>query len=71
MISSILLSLLWSIKEAKVNCKNEKVNPFQKEKGEWNFTLLTPSRKEYIFKLSDFSSDSHTGEYIAEKIGYH
>lgn len=34
----------------------------------WNFTILTPNRKEYIFQLSDLSSDSHTGEYIAEKI---
>jgi hypothetical protein len=34
----------------------------------WNFTILTPYRKEYIFQLSDLSEDSHTGEYIAEKI---
>ena len=34
----------------------------------WNFTILTPTRKEYIFQLSDLSNDSHTGEYIAEKI---
>ena len=34
----------------------------------WNFTILTPQRKEYIFQLSDLSEDSHTGEYIAEKI---
>ena len=34
----------------------------------WNFTILTSQRKEYIFQLSDFSEDSHTGEYIAEKI---
>ena len=34
----------------------------------WNFTILTPQRKEYIFQLSDLSEDSHTGEFIAEKI---
>jgi hypothetical protein len=34
----------------------------------WNFTILTPSRKEYIFQLSDFSDDSHTAEFISEKI---
>jgi hypothetical protein len=34
----------------------------------WNFTILTPGRKEYVIKLSDFSSDSHTGDFIAEKI---
>ncbi|GES83514.1 ribonuclease H-like domain-containing protein [Rhizophagus clarus] len=34
----------------------------------WNFTILTPNRKEYVFQLSDLSSDSHTGKYIAEKI---
>ena len=34
----------------------------------WNFTILTPQRKEYIFQLSDLSEDSHTGEYIAKKI---
>ncbi|GET56736.1 ribonuclease H-like domain-containing protein [Rhizophagus irregularis DAOM 181602=DAOM 197198] len=33
----------------------------------WNFTILTPNRKEYIFQFSDLFSDSHTGEYIAEK----
>ena len=34
----------------------------------WNFTILTPTNKEYIYQLSDLSSNSHTGEFIAEKI---
>jgi hypothetical protein len=34
----------------------------------WNFTILTPTRKEYIVKLSDFSVNSYTAEFIAEKI---
>jgi hypothetical protein len=34
----------------------------------WNFTILTPTRKEYIIQLSDLSADSHTGDFIAEKI---
>lgn len=34
----------------------------------WNFILLTPSRKEYLFQLSDLSLDSHTAEYLASKI---
>jgi hypothetical protein len=29
---------------------------------------LTPTNKEYIYQLSDLSSNSHTGEFIAEKI---
>lgn len=34
----------------------------------WNFTVLTPTRKEYVVKLSDFSANSHTAEFIAEKL---
>lgn len=34
----------------------------------WNFTILTPTRKEYVIRLSDLSSDSHTGEFIADRI---
>ena len=34
----------------------------------WNFTILTPTCKEYIIQLSDLSADSHTGDFIAEKI---
>ena len=34
----------------------------------WNFTILTPTRKEYIIQLFDLSAHSYTGEFIAEKI---
>jgi len=34
----------------------------------WNFTILTPTRKEYIIQLSDLSADSHTSDFITEKI---
>ena len=34
----------------------------------WNFTILTPTRKEHIIQLSDLSADSHTSDFIAEKI---
>jgi hypothetical protein len=34
----------------------------------WNFTILTPTNKEYVYQLSDLSSNSHTGQFIAEKI---
>jgi replicative superfamily II helicase len=34
----------------------------------WNFILLTPSRKEYLYQLSDLSLDSHTAEYLAVQI---
>src|SRR5688500_13058199 len=35
----------------------------------WNFVIMTPSRKEYLFKLQDLSDYSHTGNYITEVIG--
>jgi hypothetical protein len=34
----------------------------------WNFIILTPMRKEYLYQLSDLSLDSHTAKYLAEKI---
>ncbi|GET03302.1 ribonuclease H-like domain-containing protein [Rhizophagus clarus] len=34
----------------------------------WNFILLTPSHKEYLYQLSDLSLDSHTAEYLAVQI---
>jgi hypothetical protein len=34
----------------------------------WNFILLTPTRKEYLYQLSDLSLNSHTAEYLASKI---
>ena len=30
--------------------------------------MLTPSRKEYVYQLADLSLDSHTAEYLADKI---
>ena len=30
--------------------------------------ILTSSRKEYLYKLSDLSENSHTGEYLADQI---
>ena len=32
----------------------------------WNFTIMTPSRKEYLYQLRDLSEDSHTAEYLSE-----
>jgi len=34
----------------------------------WNFIILTPMRKEYLYQLSDLSLNSHTAKYLAEKI---
>ena len=34
----------------------------------WNFTMLTPICKEYIVNLSDFFTNFHTAEFIAEKL---
>lgn len=34
----------------------------------WNFIILTPQRKEYLYQLSDLSLDSHTANYLAKKI---
>lgn len=34
----------------------------------WNFIILTPLRKEYLYQLSDLSLNSHTATYLAEKI---
>ena len=30
---------------------------------------MTPSRKEYLYKLADLSESSHTGNYLSEVIG--
>ncbi|CAB4437160.1 unnamed protein product [Rhizophagus irregularis] len=35
----------------------------------WNFIIMTPSRKEYLFKLADLSENSHTGNFLSEIIG--
>jgi hypothetical protein len=34
----------------------------------WNFIVMTPSRKEYLFQLLDLSEFSHTAEYLASVI---
>jgi hypothetical protein len=34
----------------------------------WNFIILTPTCKEYLYQLSDLSLNSHTSEYLAAKI---
>ena len=34
----------------------------------WNFIIITPDRKEYLYQLCDFSDESHTGEFIANQI---
>jgi hypothetical protein len=34
----------------------------------WNFIIMTPSRKEYLYQLSDLSENSHTAEYLAATI---
>ena len=34
----------------------------------YNFIILTPSRKEYLIALRNFSKESHTGEMLANEI---
>ena len=34
----------------------------------WNFIVLTPSRKEYLYRLSDLSENSHTADFLVGKI---
>ncbi|GBB93726.1 hypothetical protein RclHR1_02220021 [Rhizophagus clarus] len=34
----------------------------------WNFIILTPSCKEYLYQLSNLLLDSHTATYLAKKI---
>jgi len=34
----------------------------------WNFTILTPTCKEYIIQLFDLFSDFYTSDFIAKKI---
>ncbi|EXX62953.1 hypothetical protein RirG_156900 [Rhizophagus irregularis DAOM 197198w] len=34
----------------------------------WNFVILTPSRKEYLYQLLDLLSNLHTAEFLAVKI---
>jgi hypothetical protein len=34
----------------------------------WNFVILTPSREEYLYELRNYSSQSHTAEFLANQI---
>ncbi|GBC53927.2 ribonuclease H-like domain-containing protein [Rhizophagus irregularis DAOM 181602=DAOM 197198] len=34
----------------------------------WNFIVMTSSRKEYLYQLSDLSENSHTAEYLVTVI---
>jgi hypothetical protein len=34
----------------------------------WNFIILTPERKEYFYALKDFSSYSHTADFLFKQI---
>ena len=34
----------------------------------WNFVIMTPSRKEYLYKLKDLSEHSHTSSMLVEEI---
>ncbi|GBC39627.2 ribonuclease H-like domain-containing protein [Rhizophagus irregularis DAOM 181602=DAOM 197198] len=34
----------------------------------WNFIVMTPSHKEYLYQLSDLSENSHTAEYLVTVI---
>ncbi|GBC42690.2 ribonuclease H-like domain-containing protein [Rhizophagus irregularis DAOM 181602=DAOM 197198] len=34
----------------------------------WNFIVMTPSCKEYLYQLSDLSENSHTAEYLVTVI---
>ena len=34
----------------------------------WNFIVMTPLRKEYLYQLSDLSENLHTAEYLVTVI---
>ena len=34
----------------------------------WNYVITTSNNYEYLYKLDDLSSNSHTGLYLASKI---
>ncbi|CAG8854860.1 44269_t:CDS:2, partial [Gigaspora margarita] len=34
----------------------------------YNFIILTPTHNKFLYSLKDFSMDSHTAEFLAEKI---
>ncbi|GBC50085.2 ribonuclease H-like domain-containing protein [Rhizophagus irregularis DAOM 181602=DAOM 197198] len=34
----------------------------------YNYIILTPDREQYLYSLNDYSSDYHTGEFLASEI---
>ena len=34
----------------------------------YNFIIITPDRKEFLYLLKDFSAESHTADFLASKI---
>ncbi|RHZ75278.1 hypothetical protein Glove_216g25 [Diversispora epigaea] len=40
----------------------------EKNYSYWNFIIMIPKRHEYLYQLCDFSKESHTGDFLAEKI---
>jgi len=34
----------------------------------WGFMILTPHRKEFLYKLEDLSDQHHTGDFLASKM---
>lgn len=39
-----------------------------KSKSVYNFIIITPDRKEFLYSLKDFSAESHTADFLASKI---
>src|SRR6266542_1673550 len=39
-----------------------------KQQSIWAFMIITPSRKEYLYSLQNFSSDYHTAEFLIKQI---
>jgi len=39
-----------------------------KQQSIWAFMIITPSHKEYLYSLLNFSSDHHTAEFLTKKI---
>src|SRR6266542_167336 len=39
-----------------------------KQQSIWAFMIITPSRKEYLYSLQNFSSDHHTAEFLIKQI---
>ncbi|CAG8846516.1 17018_t:CDS:2, partial [Racocetra persica] len=40
----------------------------EKNYSYWNFIIIIPECKEYLYKLCDFSNQTHTGKFLASKI---